>query len=110
MTFYEELTCLLNRHSCEQASDTPDYVVAQYLSACLTAYTVAIQAVVRAALGVGAVANNSSKDHTYSADMILATLRNLYLTEDSPDKWKRFETLLGIPHTSSEGREDEYAL
>ena len=35
MTFKEELTALLNRHSVENASGTPDFVLAEYLMDCL---------------------------------------------------------------------------
>lgn len=35
MTLQEELTKLLNRHSAENISDTPDYILASFLMACL---------------------------------------------------------------------------
>lgn len=38
----KELAELLNRHSCEQASNTPDFVLANYLMNCLRAYNDAI--------------------------------------------------------------------
>ncbi|TAK89327.1 MAG: hypothetical protein EPO06_11720 [Burkholderiaceae bacterium] len=43
-TLRQELTALLNRHSVEQFSDTPDHVLAQYLIASLRAYESAVQA------------------------------------------------------------------
>lgn len=39
-----ELAEVLNRHSCENASNTPDYVLAQYLLSCLAAFDVATRA------------------------------------------------------------------
>lgn len=40
--FERELEELINKHSMESVSNTPDYVLAQYLDMCLTAYNVAI--------------------------------------------------------------------
>jgi len=37
-TFLKELEELINRHSMENNSDTPDFLLAEYLCACLTAY------------------------------------------------------------------------
>ena len=36
--FRKELEALLNRHSIENDSDTPDYILAGYLLACLRAW------------------------------------------------------------------------
>ena len=36
--FERELSALLNRHSMEKMSDTPDYILAEYLVDCLEAY------------------------------------------------------------------------
>ena len=36
--FREELESLLNRHSKENGSDTPDFVLAEYLADCLAAF------------------------------------------------------------------------
>ncbi len=36
--FLKELTELINKHSKENVSDTPDFVLAEYLSTCLYAY------------------------------------------------------------------------
>lgn len=36
-----ELASVLNRHSQENASDTPDFILAQYLIACLAAWNTA---------------------------------------------------------------------
>lgn len=38
-----DLQRLLNRHSAENASNTPDFVLARYLVACLSAFGVAVQ-------------------------------------------------------------------
>ena len=37
-TLKEELTTILNKHSTENGSDTPDFVLAMFLLACLTAF------------------------------------------------------------------------
>ena len=42
-TFTQELSDLLNRHSAEAASNTPDFILANYLEACLAAYNATIQ-------------------------------------------------------------------
>lgn len=42
-TFESELTELLNRHSRENDSNTPDFILAQYLVACLAALNTGIQ-------------------------------------------------------------------
>ena len=42
MTFREELTGLLNKHSMENAGNTPDYILASYLYNCLHAYNAAV--------------------------------------------------------------------
>lgn len=39
---YAELTNLLNKHSQESGSDTPDWVLAQYLLGCLAAFNEAV--------------------------------------------------------------------
>ena len=41
-TFKQELTDLLNRHSKENESDTPDFMLAEYLIMCLNAYEVTL--------------------------------------------------------------------
>ena len=41
--FEKELQHLLNRHSQENASNTPDFILAQYLVGCLAAFNVATQ-------------------------------------------------------------------
>ena len=43
-TFQSELEQLINRYSMENYSDTPDFILAQYLEACLTVYGNAIKA------------------------------------------------------------------
>jgi hypothetical protein len=40
-TFREELTALLNSHCMDNASDTPDWILAAYLNACLEAFDTA---------------------------------------------------------------------
>ena len=40
----QELTALLNRHSLENGSDTPDFLLAQYLLACLVAWNTTVSA------------------------------------------------------------------
>jgi len=39
--FRKELTELINRHSIENGSDTPDFIIADYLMGCLEVYEVA---------------------------------------------------------------------
>ena len=41
--FVRELAALINRYSMENASNTPDWILAQYLAAALTAFDVAVQ-------------------------------------------------------------------
>lgn len=41
--FERELRFLINNHSQENASNTPDYILAQYLAACLAAWNRAVQ-------------------------------------------------------------------
>jgi hypothetical protein len=36
--FERQLADLINRHSLENASDTPDFILAEYLKDCLSAY------------------------------------------------------------------------
>jgi hypothetical protein len=38
MSFVEDLQNLINKHSLEQYSDTPDFLLAEFLKGCLTAY------------------------------------------------------------------------
>lgn len=42
-SFQKELTELINRYSVENESDTPDFVLAQYIGGCLTAFNRAIR-------------------------------------------------------------------
>lgn len=42
-TFEKELQHLINRNSIENGSNTPDFILAQYLQGCLNAFTTAIQ-------------------------------------------------------------------
>ncbi len=41
--FEQELEELLNKHSQENASDTPDFILAKYLSDCLAVFNAAVQ-------------------------------------------------------------------
>lgn len=41
--FTYELEQLINRHSMENGSNTPDFILAQYLVSCLRAFNVAIE-------------------------------------------------------------------
>ena len=42
-TFDQELRELINRHSKENASNTPDFILAQYIESSLTAFETATQ-------------------------------------------------------------------
>lgn len=42
-TFEKELENLINCHSQENASNTPDFILAQYLTGCLAAFNTATQ-------------------------------------------------------------------
>ena len=42
--FQKELETLINKHSMEQFSDTPDFVLAEYLNNCLKAFNGAVSA------------------------------------------------------------------
>ncbi len=44
MNFEEELRALINKHSKENGSDTPDFVLAEYLTRCLSAFDGAVNA------------------------------------------------------------------
>lgn len=41
--FEKELESLINRHSQENASNTPDFILAQYILSCLLAFNTAVQ-------------------------------------------------------------------
>ena len=41
--FREDLTDLINKHSKENGSDTPDFILARYLENCLEAFDIALQ-------------------------------------------------------------------
>lgn len=43
LTFKQELRVLINKHSLENASDTPDYILMEYIMDCLNAWTLAVQ-------------------------------------------------------------------
>ena len=40
--FQDELQSLINKHSQENGSDTPDFILASYLNDCLKAFNVAV--------------------------------------------------------------------
>ena len=42
-SFIDELQALINKHSLENASNTPDWILAQYIEGCLTAFNMAVQ-------------------------------------------------------------------
>lgn len=42
--FREKLALLLNSHSCENGSDTPDFILAEYMTQCLAAFDAASMA------------------------------------------------------------------
>ena len=42
-TFQEDLAALLNRHCQENESNTPDFIIAMYLTQCLAAWNMATQ-------------------------------------------------------------------
>lgn len=42
--FEKELANLINKHSLENGSGTPDYILAQYLSACLKVFSTIVKA------------------------------------------------------------------
>jgi hypothetical protein len=44
MTFREDITSLINRYSMENGSDTPDFLLAEYLTACLAVFDKAVTA------------------------------------------------------------------
>ncbi len=41
MTFERELSALINKHSMENKSDTPDFILTDYLMGCLDNYELA---------------------------------------------------------------------
>ena len=43
MNLQDDLRGLLNRHCCENDSNTPDFILRDYLLGCLAAYNVAVQ-------------------------------------------------------------------
>ena len=42
-SFEKELAWLINKYSVENESNTPDFILAQYLRGCLAAFTIASQ-------------------------------------------------------------------
>jgi hypothetical protein len=42
--FQKELAALINKHSIENESDTPDFILAEYLNNCLDAFGTAMDA------------------------------------------------------------------
>ena len=41
-TFEQELETILNRYSMENGSNTPDFILAQYLHGCLMSFNIAV--------------------------------------------------------------------
>ena len=58
--FRKELEALINRHSMENGSNTPDFVLADYLCACLTAFDNAVK--VKAAWENGTLTKNEGEE------------------------------------------------
>jgi len=44
MTFEDEIRAVINRHSKENVSNTPDFLLASYLNKCLDAFDSAVKA------------------------------------------------------------------
>lgn len=44
MNFRKDLECLINRHSKEIGSDTPDFILAEYLENCLVNFDTIVSA------------------------------------------------------------------
>jgi len=42
LEFRHELEALINKHSMESVSDTPDFILCQYLMGCLAAFELAV--------------------------------------------------------------------
>jgi len=42
-TFRDELSALINKHSRENGSNTPDFILADYMHSCLEAFELAIK-------------------------------------------------------------------
>lgn len=42
LTFHQELTILLNKHSMENLSNTPDWILSEYLMGCLRTFDLAV--------------------------------------------------------------------
>lgn len=43
LTFQQELEILINQHSKENETNTPDFILANYMNDCLNAYTKALK-------------------------------------------------------------------
>ncbi len=43
ISFKKEFECLINKHSMENGSDTPDFILANYLQNCLIAFDKAVK-------------------------------------------------------------------
>lgn len=42
-SFIEDLEHIINKHCMENGSDTPDFILAQYLEGCLRAFDIAVR-------------------------------------------------------------------
>lgn len=71
-TFEKELSNLLNRHSMENGSNTPDYMLAQYLRNCLDNYNKIVIA-------------REKWFGRYQEDNVIALEGSCYASEDGPD-------------------------
>jgi hypothetical protein len=81
--FRDELQQLINRHSREGASGTPDFVLAKYLDACLGAYGEAVTA----------------RDEWYGYRPTVGNVSTVTPPETLPSKTPCAVTVNGQPHT-----------
>lgn len=61
--FRKELEKLINHHSCENESNTPDFILAKYLSDCLKAFDTAVN---DRSAWYGRKERDSNRDHIIS--------------------------------------------
>lgn len=84
-TLLAELTSVLNRYSAENASNTPDFILANYLMTCLVNFNVAVQ----------------SRDQWYGVDLRPGA-------DPTPNRGKGFEGLAADVANSAPERSYEY--
>lgn len=61
--FIKELETLINRYSKDSASDTPDFVLADYMTECLESYT---RAIARKRMHGGSYSDNNTLSYCQS--------------------------------------------